>query len=224
MSARPVMTCIVASPQLPSGDHVDNFRRAGTDHDGIGVLPGQPLIDRDPGRAPVIAAIHALPAREVDACRHRASGHRARRCRPGRSRDDAPPLRVAPKDRRGPRDERARAVQHRTRRRTSAPTRTSGASTDQSRPPLRDARTPLSVASRRWLGSAGLMARAMAPLTKLPELIASQVAPPSRVRKSPPHALGSCARAAQGHSAMLRARSKASHRNGHQSRAATRLG
>ena len=104
-------TCIVARPQLPCGDHVDNFRRAGTDHDGIGVLPGQRLIDRDPGRAPVIAAIHTFPAREVDACRHGASRHRARRCGPGRSRGDAPPLRVAPKDRRSPGDEGTRAVQ-----------------------------------------------------------------------------------------------------------------
>src|SRR4030095_6550435 len=96
----------------------------------------------------------------------------------------------------------------------AAPISTSGAWTVQSRPPLRDARTPLSVARRRWLGSAGLMARAMAPLTKLPELTENQVAPPSRGRKSPPHALASCPRAVPGHSAMLSAKIKVARRHG----------
>ena len=106
----PVTTCIEASPQLPPAITWTISGGPGLITHGIGVLFGQPLIDRNPGRAPVIAAIHALPAREVDACRHGASGHRARRCRPSRSRDDTPPLLVAQKDRRGPRDERALAI------------------------------------------------------------------------------------------------------------------
>ena len=50
--------------------------------------------------------------------------------------------------------------------------------------------------------AAGLMASAIAPLTKLPASTATQVAPPSRLRKSPPQALGSWAWPAEGASAM----------------------
>ena len=75
------------------------------------------------------------------------------------------------------------------------PSTTEGASMVQSRPPLRERSRPLSAPRSRRLASVGLMASAMAPLTNTPRLADTHVAPSSRERNSPPHALGSWLRA-----------------------------
>jgi hypothetical protein len=81
----------------------------------------------------------------------------------------------------------------------TGPTSTSLATGSQSRPPLRDASNPLSVASSNWCGSLGCTASASAPRAKLSGFSGSQVSPASRLRNTPFDTLESCARTAPGH-------------------------